>query len=116
MHLELPGVKLSVDACKILSRGLHENSGLQRLLLDNCSIGDDGLHALAPGLRTSRVNDLSVSRCRLSDIGGSLLCSIVKAHSARRNDERWAATLRQHGKFASITLRRRNEEAGAHKS
>lgn len=65
-----------------------ENRGLERLVLSGCLLGDEGLRSLAPGLRSCCINDLSLASCRLTDAGGALLCSIIKAQSARRNDER----------------------------
>ncbi|CAB9525273.1 NLR family, pyrin domain containing 13 [Seminavis robusta] len=62
-HVTLSGVKLNLEACQALSRGLAALFALRILELPETDLGDEGVQAMAPVLVRMRFLDLS--KCNL---------------------------------------------------
>jgi hypothetical protein len=93
--IELPGVALGHGALRQLGKGLAVTTSLKRLDLTNCGLGDEGLGGLSKALISCKsLNDLCLSGNRLNDNSATRISSIIRRHSARRDDHFWASCLR----------------------
>jgi hypothetical protein len=105
VKIEMPGVKICHAALRQLGKGLVATTSLKRLDLRNCCIGDDGLAVLSKALiNCKHLNDLSLSGNRLKDASSNLISSIIRRHSARRDDGFWASCLRD-GAISAASVR-----------
>ncbi len=116
--VELHGIHFDAKGMRYLAKGIGQSSVLKHLDLKGCKIGDKGLFALAgfssllkgttrmkepvehsnspgPGLATSTsLQILALSACNLTDVGINYICSVIKAHGTRRENQLWSHSLR----------------------
>lgn len=92
--LELAGCGLSATQAACLGRGMA-TSRLRLLSMRRVPLGEEGLEALAPGLRACSCVYISLRGCRIPDASGRQLASIVREHGARRDQVAWAQALRK---------------------
>jgi len=71
---------LDVDSMRVLSKTL-ENSGLEKLMMNSCSISDEGLMNLLEGVNNSRsLDEMDLRKNRITDSASLALCDAVKTH------------------------------------
>ncbi len=116
--VELHGIHFDAKGMRYLAKGIGQSSVLKHLDLKGCKIGDKGLFALAgftnslkgttrknepvehpnspgPGIATSTsLQILALSACNLTDVGINYICSVIKAHGTRRENQLWSHSLR----------------------
>lgn len=99
--LELFNMPLNghVKSCQILGDVIGNGlESIRFISLRSCKLGDSAFRALAPGLAANKsIQDLVLRDCALSDAVGGALCKIIRTHTMRRNDRRWAYSLRRTG-------------------
>ena len=104
LSIELPGLKISHSGLRYLGKGLLATNSLKRLDMRSCCIGDEGLGILVKALVGCKsLNDLCLSGNRLKDSSSPRLSSVIRRHSARRDDGFWASCLRDGAMSAAST-------------
>ena len=98
VSLSLGGVPLKGDALRCLGKGVVESTSLKKFSIPRCQIGDDGYSIINRSLMdSSSLTDIDLSGNDLHDASAVRIASMIRRHSARRDDEYWASCLRSGG-------------------
>ena len=109
VELKLVGIRLAQPALRALSSALKKNSSLRHLSLKKTELCDTGLAVCAGAIATHRQLQLvCVSHCHLTERSIGAITRIIKAHAMRRDELRWAKSLRQLH-LADVTVQEHEE-------
>ena len=93
--LSLTGICFSIDALKLLGASIPHAISLKKLDMSDTPLKDEGLKAIAPGLRRScTIAVLDISSCLLTEDSHETLGAIVKGQIVNRQLEKWKDSLR----------------------
>ncbi|XP_065069197.1 centrosomal protein of 78 kDa-like [Rhopilema esculentum] len=93
--LVLQGIPLRERDLSILASGIMKSKSLQMISLESSQIGDAGLKALAPGLKSLlNLKYVCLSGCSLTWKGMDIISEIIQHQATKRHGEAWQESLR----------------------
>eukprot|EP01006_Ploeotia_vitrea_P064516 TRINITY_DN88079_c0_g1_i1.p1 TRINITY_DN88079_c0_g1~~TRINITY_DN88079_c0_g1_i1.p1 ORF type:complete len:372 (+),score=168.19 TRINITY_DN88079_c0_g1_i1:24-1139(+) len=93
-HVELRGLQLTPRAYAVLAKNLKKATGLKRLLLKNCNVGDKALAEIVDAVCDSNVMHVQLSGLGLTSESADAICRLVRKHMLMRDMLCWAHSLR----------------------